>query len=141
MPHTFEFGPIYTIFQLIQSKQVTFNAFLLPSHLDDEPERQRNLPTPDWVTDHHIRGNGHADRLVEYVRKHFDLSDEVAKPVVDAVALVKKIQRRLAAVICNLPHRKKYGRSPKPVPEPKPSVKDRIAASTYHFDEFSALCL
>ncbi len=83
------------------------------------------------MTDHHTFGNGHADRLVKFVSKYFDLPNDVAKPFVRIIALTKKIQLRLAAVLCNLPHRRRHGRPPKPVPVPRPSIQDLVAGSVH----------
>ncbi len=49
------------------------------------------------------------------------------------INLIKKIQVRLAAITCNLPHHKKHVKPPKPPCDPKPTVKDLIAKSTHSF--------
>ena len=75
--------------------------FWLPSHLDDDPGRERATPAPDWVTQVHINGNGHADRLAKTACRHFDLPSDIAKPILANLQVVKQIQLRLTAVLCN----------------------------------------
>ena len=83
------------------------------------------------MTDHHTFGNGHADRLVKFVSKYFHSPNDAANPIVRIIALTKKIQLKLAAVLCNLPHRRRHGRPPKPVPVPRPSIQDLVAGSVH----------
>ena len=120
------------IFSLIQSKSVSFSVLWLPSHLDDDPNKERATPVPSWVTKTHINGNGHADRLAKTACRYFDLPSDVAKPILEQLQLAKQIQLRLAAVVCHLPHRT-HNKHSKPLTLPLLTINDSILQSRHWF--------
>ncbi len=51
------------IFTEIRKKQLQFSVRWIPSHLADDPHKERSGKIPEWVTQHHILGNQHAIRI------------------------------------------------------------------------------
>ncbi len=112
------------IFNLMQEKHVSFLVFWMPNHLDDDPDKERATPAPEWVTQVHINGNGHADRLAKFACRQYDLPSDIAKQIIANLQLVKHIQLRLTAVLCNMPHRTIHNKLPKPLREPQPTINE-----------------
>ncbi len=120
----------------IKSKDLVVKVWWIPSHLLDDPRRDRTTPVPAWATNHHKLGNGHADRLAVTAAKLHELDPEVAEPIIHNIQTVKLVQKPLVAVIINMPKRKhnKSGRQPKPVPEVCDSLKIPAINSRHRFD-------
>ncbi len=124
------------IFRLIRDKAIQFSVYWMPSHLDDAEQKERNLPTPEWVSRHHISGNSHADRLANSACQSHDLLIEDAKPIIDAVTLCNRVQRRLAAIVCSLPHRTSVSHVPsKPPLTFRPPVSFLMQRSLHVFSD------
>ena len=128
------------ICRLIRDKGITFHVYWMPSHLDDDEnqEKQRSLPVPDWVIEHHIFGNGHADRLAKFASRKYDIPVDAAKPINSSVKDCGRIQRRLAAIICHLPYRPVGPRVIKPPKAPTLSLAQRIQRSCHIFQNDSS---
>ncbi len=94
------------LFHYVDTKNITLNIKWMPSHLDTEPEKER----PGWVNDYHIIGNNQADRLAGISAAQGSLDMNVVSKVVWYTSLVKNIQARFAAIICNLPNRHRIQR-------------------------------
>ena len=93
------------LFQHVHTNNITLTTRWIPSHLDTEPEKAR----PDWVMQHHISGNAQADRLADIAATAATISDmNITRRVIDHTYLTKRIQARLATIVCNLPNRSKH---------------------------------
>jgi len=113
------------LFQYLDDNRVTLVAKWIPSHLDTEPEKER----PEWVTHSHIAGNGQADRLAGIAADLFQIRDlNITRRVVHYTYLTKRIQTRLATIVCNLPNRPKQFRYKAPK-EAAPSRQALISLS------------
>jgi len=99
----------------------------MPSHLDTEPDKDKPL----WVTQHHIVGNMQADRLASMAAKSAAISDlNISAPVIYYTNLTKRIQARLACIVCNLPSRPKYVKHK--IPKPGTPSKDSLISLSSH---------
>lgn len=74
----------------------------MPSHLNESDSR------PEGVSLLDIRGNDFADNYAKQASRLVQVSLTTARKCIHYYNLVKKIQHRLAAIIQNLPDRKKY---------------------------------
>ena len=90
------------------------------------------MPTPDWVQHWHKLGNHHADVLANEACKRFDVHDDVAQPVIARVNELQLIQKRLATIICNMPHRPKTSRPPR-IRRPKETSDEALRMSNHTF--------
>ncbi len=94
------------IFETIVDKNIKIEVYWIPSHMFDDPLKERKVPPPVWFTDTHALGNHHADRLAGVSASYYALHHHVTKPIINNVHLVRSIQLRISTVICNLPNRK-----------------------------------
>jgi len=117
------------LFQNIESKNITLRVRWMPSHLDEHPEKEK----PEWVTEHDICGNDHADRLVKASSRVADLSmDQVSRPIWN-IHLTKAIQKRFICILMSLPARRQPFRPPQ-VPRQRPDKPslENILSRTQH---------
>ena len=129
-----------TIFSNIRSKSLRLELKWFPSHLGESPEERakrkkkvkKTMPIPEWVTQWHIRGNEAADALAAEAAAAYQLSSEIAKPVLAAVDLVSKIQRRLVYLVCNVTHRT-IPRKPKVNKPRQLSLREATVGSRHTF--------
>ena len=92
------------IFQNVECKELDLSVKWLPSHLKDgqkKLKKPKSLPTPEWVTDWHIRGNSLADGLASEAAQMCQLEGEIARPVLWNIDLASKIQKRLTSIVCS----------------------------------------
>ncbi len=122
------------IYELIVDKNIKIEVYWIPSHMFDEPLKERKNPPPDWFTDMHALGNHHADRLAGISASHYALHNHIATPIIHNVFLVRNIQRRLYSIIRNLPNIKinREAKIPKP---PRPSLLELIATSEHTIND------
>ena len=86
----------------------------MPSHLSED-----NLPTGVSLLD--LLGNTKADLMAGQAANRFCVDLNIAASVLFYSSLIKRIQKRLACILCHLPNRPKF------VPK-SPTVKDKIEA-------------
>ncbi len=127
------------IFQILKDKNITLNAWWMPSHLLDDPDRRNRCssnpkPTPAWVGMFHKLGNQHADNIATEECRKCALPDGIAKQYVDRVFQLKIIQMRIACVFMNLLHRIKHKKDPALVTQ-KPQASDLFCTSTHVFPD------
>ncbi len=122
------------LFRQLRDRRVCMSVYWIPSHLDD-PDKAAKVEIPSWVTKHHVIGNGHADRLVRASSKDYDLDIDVAKPVLDHLKLVGRIQRRIAAVVCEMPHRPRTKSRKDTTPVSRVSLQQLIDNTNHSFGE------
>ena len=91
-------------FQIIIKKALKVTVRWMPSHLATKP----NVVRPDDVTDSDIKGNDLADHYAGLSAEAFQVPLNIAIQCKHYYKLVKRIQKRIIAVISNLPERKKY---------------------------------
>ncbi len=106
------------IFLLLSRKNISFAPYWMPSHLLDDPDRRRKKskdpkPVPAWVEHWHKVGNNNADILASEACKRFDVSAELADPIINRIKQLKLIQNRLASIIRHLPERPRVPRPPR----------------------------
>ena len=89
----------------------------------------------------HLVGNQHADRLAGVAAQYAQLTRDITDPIVETINRAKKIQLRLANIICNLPARPKFN-IPKVQTVPKPSLDELMECSTHEWirDGSRAVC-
>ncbi len=109
----------------------------MPSHLPEDPERKRckskdPMPIPDWAQLWHKLGNHHADLLATEAGKTFALHEDIANPIIQRVSELQLIQKRLASIICYMPHRPKNHRSPK-IRRPIETLDELLRMSNHSF--------
>ena len=128
--HTLTNYDLYVpLHRIIREKQIVFTVRWMPSHLSD-PVKSKGKTRPDWVTDMHIWGNDTADILADIAARYAQVSLRNQVRVKSATYLVRRIQNRLATVVCHLPHRVKGVREPKAV-VPRTPLTQLIAASQH----------
>ena len=88
------------------------------------------MPIPEWVQRWHKIGNHHADLLATEACKMYDIPEEVAQPVVERVAELKLIQKRISSIICHMPNRPKEKRPPK-VLRRVPTIDEVLCTSSH----------
>ncbi len=94
---------IYQLFSLIKEESLHFSVWRLPSHLADEPHRDRSHPTPEWVSQHHIWGNQHADRLAALAAKLYAIEPESADPIIKNTKFLNKYINDLPLLYATFP--------------------------------------
>ncbi len=90
------------LFQYIEQKNIRLDVVWMPSHLDDPSCKKTR---PEYVSDHYILHNKHADALADLAAANASVADDVALRVRDNTKLVVQIQSRIAAIYTNLPKR------------------------------------
>ena len=93
------------LFDTIKRKRLSIRVFWLPSHTRTDPIKAAKKPT--WVSERHVLGNEHADRLAGDAASSASLEMNSISRVRRYTWLVRQIQRRIAAVITHIPHRAK----------------------------------
>jgi hypothetical protein len=102
------------VFSLITEKSLQISVRWMPSHLSED-----KLPAGVSLID--LLGNTKADLMAGQAAKRHCVDLNIAASVLFYSALIKRIQKRLACIVCHLPNR------PKLVPK-VPIVKDKIEA-------------
>lgn len=114
------------IFDSVDKTNVKLEVKWMPSHLDTEPDKAR----PNWVQDKHIAGNCRADELATDAAKICQLDTNAVTKVIKYTHLAKKIQLRLATIICNLQYRRKV-QDDKSIKVPKPTIEQMLTVSKH----------
>ena len=70
-------------------------------------------------------GNRHADRLASLAAQYAQVTNDIAKPIVQYIDRARIIQLRLANIVCNLPSRPRCN-IPKVVKVLKPTLDEMI---------------
>ena len=112
---------LVTVFDLVQEKGLTVSIRWIPSHLEEE-----TLP-PD-ISRIDFLGNQCADKYAKKAARAVSLPLHVTAPVLYRYSLLKRIQKRLAIILCNLPNRP---RQPKPPITPRIDV-DSVMGQSQH---------
>ena len=63
-------------------KRIKLDVFWMPSHLYDDPDKERKSETPAYVQQMHILGNHHADRLAGVAASYYDIHKHVTEPII-----------------------------------------------------------
>ena len=156
-------GDLYElIFEDIRDRALRVEVLWMPSHTAIEEENKRaeeddgdkgkgkgtqrrrakkEIKLPDWCERVHITGNQHADRHAGYAARYAQLPNDITEPIVKHIDTTKRIQLRLASILCKLPHRPKYT-IPKSMNVPKPSIYELLCNSRHDFrrDGQRAMC-
>ena len=82
------------------------------------------------VSDWHIAANYHADTQATEACQRAKLPNVICRPIMEAIHLIHKIQKRLSAIICSLPARGKFIK-PKVLDQPKTPLADLAFASSH----------
>ena len=90
------------IFQQTYLKAIKLTVRWMPSHSDKKPG-----PLPSDVTPLDVLGNAFADKFADEAATPVQVSLNVGRKCIHFYNLVKKIQHRIAAIMSNLPDRKK----------------------------------
>ena len=116
------------VFGNIARKHITIEVKWMPSHLDTMPHKER----PEWVTELDIIGNAKADELADFPTKYTSQARDlnIINEVIRHTHLVRRIQARLACILCNLPSRAKVKRIVKP-PRRVSSLDELITVSQH----------
>jgi hypothetical protein len=109
-------------FEVIDRKRLTVTMQWMPSHLSPE-----STELPAGTSMHDVIANGFADRYAKEAADRFNIDLGIASTVLCDASLVKRIQLRLATIICHLPNRKR---------EPNPNPSRRIK---FNIDEAMSL--
>ncbi len=75
------------IFEMIVDKNIKIEVFWIPSHMYEDPLKERNTPPPKWFDDAHALGNHHADRLAGVSASYYALHNDIAAPIIRNVLL------------------------------------------------------
>ena len=75
----------------------------MPSHTDTEPAKLEKAP--HWLKPWHVLGNNIADKLADLAANLHALSREQTKAILETLNMQTLIQKRLVAVIKNMPPR------------------------------------
>ena len=102
------------IFKSIEDKSLQVTMKWMPSHRTED-----TLPAGVSLTD--LMGNNKADLMAGQAASRHCIDLNIAASVLFYSSLIKRIQKRLACILCSLPNR------PKMVPR-NPVVKDKIEA-------------
>ena len=89
------------LFSSIELNQLTVTVRWLPSHLKEDPQKER----PDWVEDWHIEGNRQADHFAGLAAKLHIVPPAISKEILTRLDQLKCIQLRAAAIVKLLPYR------------------------------------
>ena len=88
------------------------------------------IELPGWCKPLHIKGNQHADRLAGMAARYAQLPNHITEPIIKYIDNAKRIQLRLAAILCNLPSRPKYI-TPKSSNLPRPTITELMGNSRH----------
>jgi len=129
------------LFAVIRFRNITLDLKWMPSHLND-PEKAKKVKVPGFVTPWHIDGNVFIDNVATQAAALHRVSSSVADPILKRVNNLKLIQLRIAAIIKDLPSRKKRISVP---PVPRRSLEGAMATSRHSVsltaDSKSVCCL
>ena len=114
------------IFLHISGKSLQLTLKWVPSHLADTDVIPDPLPTGVLLSD--VLGNKQADKLAKIAAQSYSVDLNSATRVLFYCTLTRRIQNRLATIICNLPNRPKV---PKPPPQPGVKLDAAIQRSTH----------
>ena len=119
-------------FQIIFNKALKVTVRWMPSHLDTKP----NVVRPSDVTDSDIVGNKFADEYAGLSAEAFQVPLNIAIQCKYYYKLVKRIQKRIIAVISNLPERKNK-MTVKTTKELEKTLEERIKESKHSIQRTS----
>jgi hypothetical protein len=116
------------LFQLIDHKSIFLSMQWMPSHLDDPNVKKVR---PEWVKEHHIRGNKSADRLAGFGANNAELHKDIYVPHLKQCREIHLIQNRIATIICHLPKRDKQSDKIKTQKPAKLTIEQEAASSQH----------
>ncbi len=112
------------LFKTAIDKAIQVRVRWMPSHLACADSR------PSDVSELDILGNSAADQEAGLMAKYVTVPLNVSAPILYYYNLVKRIQRRLVAIIMSLPDRVKYKRIAKPKESGEPL--DSLVSQSSH---------
>ena len=92
-----------SLFSQIELKSLKFHVYWMPSHTDTEPQKLEKAPS--WLKPWHVLGNNLADKLADLAANLHALTKEQTKAILETLNMQTLIQKRLVAVIKNMPPR------------------------------------
>jgi len=106
----------YELFQIVRNKQLKLTVRWMPSHLADSADATP-INLPEGISQNDVIGNRFADLYAKEAAKLVQVPLQVSTGCIYYYNLVKNIQKRLVAILQNLPDRKKIStiRTPKEI--------------------------
>lgn len=92
-------------FHVVRDKSLKLQVRWTPSHADSDDAKRAKLS--QWATKQHVQGNSAADKYADMAGEAAALLAGTVGYVLKKIALVKRIQARVAAIIINIPKRPK----------------------------------
>ncbi len=108
----------------IEEKELIVDIKWMPSHIASDIIG----PIPYNLSRIDLLGNQHADAHAKAAAKLHEISLNLSSKVLYYANLVRRIQKRLATIICSLPHRPQ---TPNPPPCPMEGLDDLMAVSDH----------
>ncbi len=115
------------VFDAIRIKQIQLEVRWMPSHEGLEDNAQR----PEGVSHFDVLANDQADILAKKAAKRVAIPIGVARNHIYYVELVVKIQKRLATILLNLPHRQ-INKPEKATAIPRKKLEDLLKDTSHN---------